>query len=129
MQIYIKNNDSRPIYEQIVIQIRDQIASGSLTPGTLMPSIRHLAKELKVSVITTKRVYEELEREGLIRTVPGKGSYVAEQNKDFIQEKYLSEIQQKLEEALILAKTAAIDYKEVYEMLPILQQDIGEYLW
>ncbi|WZU01664.1 GntR family transcriptional regulator [Erysipelothrix sp. D19-032] len=72
-----------------------------------MPSIRHLAKELKVSVITTKRVYEELEREGLIRTVPGKGSYVAEQNKDFIQEKYLSEIQQKLEEALILAKTAA----------------------
>ncbi len=126
MQIYIKNNDSRPIYEQIVIQIRDQIASGSLTPGTLMPSIRHLAKELKVSVITTKRVYEELEREGLIRTVPGKGSYVAEQNKDFIQEKYLSEIQQKLEEALILAKTAAIDYKEVYEMLRILEEEIGE---
>ena len=126
MQIYIKNNDSRPIYEQIVIQIRDQIASGSLTPGTLMPSIRHLAKELKVSVITTKRVYEELEREGLIRTVPGKGSYVAEQNKDFIQEKYLSEIQQKLEEALILAKTAAIDYKEVYEMLQILEEEIGE---
>lgn len=126
MQIYIKNNDSRPIYEQIVIQIRDQIAIGSLTPGTLMPSIRHLAKELKVSVITTKRVYEELEREGLIRTVPGKGSYVAEQNKDFIQEKYLSEIQQKLEEALILAKTAAIDYKEVYEMLRILEEEIGE---
>lgn len=126
MQIYIKNNDSRPIYEQIVIQIRDQIASGSLTPGTLMPSIRHLAKELKVSVITTKRVYEELEREGLMRTVPGKGSYVAEQNKDFIQEKYLSEIQQKLEEALILAKTAAIDYKEVYEMLRILEEEIGE---
>ncbi|CAM4328521.1 GntR family transcriptional regulator [Erysipelothrix aquatica] len=126
MQIYIKNNDSRPIYEQIVIQIRDQIASGSLTPGTPMPSIRHLAKELKVSVITTKRVYEELEREGLIRTVPGKGSYVAEQNKDFIQEKYLSEIQQKLEEALILAKTAAIDYKEVYEMLRILEEEIGE---
>ncbi|WP_159649975.1 GntR family transcriptional regulator [Erysipelothrix aquatica] len=126
MQIYIKNNDSRPIYEQIVIQIRDQIANGSLTPGTLMPSIRHLAKELKVSVITTKRVYEELEREGLIRTVPGKGSYVAEQNKDFIQEKYLSEIQQKLEEALILAKTAAIDYKEVYEMLRILEEEIGE---
>ncbi|WP_159638522.1 GntR family transcriptional regulator [Erysipelothrix anatis] len=126
MQIYIKNNDSRPIYEQIVMQIRDQIANGSLVPGTLMPSIRHLAKELKVSVITTKRVYEELEREGLIRTVPGKGSYVAEQNKDFIQEKYLSEIQQKLEEALILAKTAAIDYKEVYEMLQILEEEIGE---
>ncbi|CAM3465180.1 GntR family transcriptional regulator [Erysipelothrix sp. HDW6B] len=126
MQIYIKNNDSRPIYEQIVTQIRDQIANGSLVPGTLMPSIRHLAKELKVSVITTKRVYEELEREGLIRTVPGKGSYVAEQNKDFIQEKYLSEIQQKLEEALILAKTAAIDYKEVYEMLQILEEEIGE---
>ncbi len=126
MQVYIKNNDSRPIYEQIVTQIRDQIANGSLVPGTLMPSIRHLAKELKVSVITTKRVYEELEREGLIRTVPGKGSYVAEQNKDFIQEKYLSEIQQKLEEALILAKTAAIDYKEVYEMLQILEEEIGE---
>ena len=85
MNILITNTSDKPIYEQIFTQIRDQILSGALQPGQPLPSIRSLAKDLRVSVITTKRAYEELEKAGYLNTVPAKGSYVAEKNTQLIR--------------------------------------------
>jgi Predicted transcriptional regulators len=87
MNIIISNISRDPIYEQITNQVKDNIVRGNISAGELLPSIRNLAKELKISVITTKRAYEELEREGFIETVPGKGSYVSSQNKELLKEK------------------------------------------
>ena len=86
MNIIISNIDGKPIYEQINTQIRDKIIKGELKPGEALPSMRYLAKELRISVITTKRAYEELERDGFIITMTGKGSFVADKNTDFIKE-------------------------------------------
>jgi len=90
MNIIIANSSQNPIYEQIVIQIKTAIMKDELSQGDALPSIRGLAKELRISVITTKRAYEELERDGFIETVPGKGSYVSGQNKDLIREKAIN---------------------------------------
>lgn len=87
MNIIISNSIQEPIYEQIVKQIKNQIIKGSLPEGDALPSIRSLAQELQISVITTKRAYEELERDGFIETVPGKGSFISSQNKELIREK------------------------------------------
>ena len=86
MDILLRNTGGQPIYEQIADQIKGQILDGSLAAGTALPSIRLLARDLRISVITTKRAYEELEREGLIQTVPGKGSFVAPQNRELLRE-------------------------------------------
>jgi GntR family transcriptional regulator len=120
MNIIISNISRDPIYEQITNQVKDNIVRGNISAGELLPSIRNLAKELKISVITTKRAYEELEREGFIETVPGKGSYVSSQNKELLKEKKMKSIEDKLMEAIEESKIIGLTKSELKEMLDIL---------
>lgn len=123
MNILISNANNKPIYEQIFTQIRDQILSGALAPGEPLPSIRTLAKDLRVSVITTKRAYEELETAGYIYTVPAKGSYVAEKNTQLVREAYLTRIEEHLQQILPLADSCGLGEEELVEMLRLLYHD------
>ena len=123
MNIRITNTSDKPIYEQIFTQIRDQILAGALQPGEALPSIRSLAKDLRVSVITTKRAYEELEKAGYVYTVPAKGSYVAEKNTQLIRETYLTQIEEHMTQILSLAASCGLGEEELVEMLRLLYQD------
>lgn len=123
MDIIISNSSDKPIYEQISSQIKNLIITGELNPGDALPSMRLLAKELRISVITTKRAYEELERDGFIETVQGKGSYVAAKNTDFIREEHLRIAEEYLQKAVDAAKTAGIDLAELQEVLIMLYQE------
>lgn len=123
MDIIISNSSDKPIYEQISSQIKNLIITGELNPGDALPSMRLLAKELRISVITTKRAYEELERDGFIETVQGKGSYVAVKNTDFIREEHLRIAEEYLQKAVDAAKTAGIDLAELQEVLIMLYQE------
>ena len=123
MNILISNANNKPIYEQIFTQIRDQILSGARAPGEPLPSIRTLAKDLRVSVITTKRAYEELETAGYIYTVPAKGSYVAEKNTQLVREAYLTQIEEHMTQILPLADSCGLGEEELVEMLRLLYQD------
>ena len=123
MKIIINNASGVPIYEQIVSQIKNQIMTGELTEGEALPSMRLLAKEQRISVITTQRAYEELEREGFIYSVVGKGSFVAPKNIEVIKEQHLREIEDKLTEALALAHLSGIEIKELKEMFDILAEE------
>ena len=125
MKIIIANSSPDPIYEQIVRQIKTQIISGELEEGTPLPSIRRLAQELNISVITTKRSYEDLEREGFIDTVAGKGSFVAVQNKEFLREKRMKIVEEKLGEAISEARMLGLGIEELKEMLGILYDEEG----
>lgn len=120
MDILISNASGRPIYEQITSQIKAMILSGTLREGEALPSMRLLAKELRISVITTKRAYEDLERDGFIETVTGRGSFVAGKNLEFVREEHLRMIEEKLQGAVDLAKTADISLPEMTEMLKLL---------
>ena len=120
MKIIIANSSSDPIYEQIARQVKAQIISGDLEEGSALPSIRKLALELNISVITTKRSYEDLEREGFIDTVAGKGSFVAIQNKEFLREKRMKIVEDKLGEAISEAKMLGLGIEELKEMMGIL---------
>ncbi|MBU3130046.1 GntR family transcriptional regulator [Clostridium tagluense] len=120
MNIIISNSSQHPIYEQIVTQIKTAIMKEELSEGDALPSIRSLAKDLQISVITTKRAYEELERDGFIETVPGKGSYVSGQNKDLIREKRLTAIEEKLTEVTIESKHLNLSLEELQSMLALL---------
>ena len=111
MELYISNTGQEPIYAQITRQIKQQILSGKLKEGDALPSIRLLAKELRISVITTKRAYEDLEAEGFIVTTPGKGSFVAPQNPELQREEMLKQVEQHLQNAV------------VREMLDLLWED------
>ena len=113
MRILISNSSPDPIYEQIVRQIKGQIISGVLSEGEPLPSIRKLAHELQISVITTKRAYEELEKEGLIDTVGGKGTFVASQNQEFMREKRMKVVETKLADALRDARLMGVSYEEL----------------
>ncbi|HBT48570.1 MAG: Transcriptional regulator, GntR family [Caldanaerobacter subterraneus] len=124
MDIIISNSSEEPIYEQIVRQIKEAILKGELEEGELLPSIRNLAKELQISVITTKRAYDELEKEGFITTIPGKGTYVAAQNKELMREKRLKIVEEKLVEAIIAAKAVNLSLEEIKEMLEILYKEV-----
>ena len=93
VNILISNANDKPIYEQICTQIKNAVLAGALRPGDALPSIRSLAKDLRVSVITTKRAYDELEKDGYLYTVPGKGCYVAEKNTHLVREGYLTQIE------------------------------------
>lgn len=124
MRIIVSNSSNQPIYEQISSQIKGMILKGKLNEGDLLPSIRGLAKDLQISVITTKRAYDELEKEGFIETVQGKGSYVAGQNKELMREKKLKVIEEKLFEVVEESKLLGLDYKEVGEMLRILFEEV-----
>lgn len=122
MDIIISNSNPKPIYEQIVIQIKNLILNGTLTEGEALPSMRFLAKELRISVITTKRAYEELEREGFIETVTGKGSFVAGQNIELIKEEQLKITEGYLIQALESSKLCGLSLEDLITMLTVLQE-------
>lgn len=123
MNILLSNTTSQPIYEQIASQLRGAILSGELQPGALLPSIRALAKDLRVSVITTKRAYEELEKDGFLNTVPGKGCYVSQNNAQRIREAHLSQIEGHLEQAISLAALCELSREELTAMLHALYDE------
>ena len=120
MQIILQNTGGKPIYDQITEQMKAQILSGVIPAGEQLPSIRTLAKDLRVSVITTKRAYEELEREGFVETMQGRGTYVSHQNTEQVREEHRRRIEQKLLEAVEIAKSADISEQEVCETLHLL---------
>ena len=120
MNIVISNKDDRPIYEQIVSQFKEMIISGKLKSGEALPSIRALAKDLRISVITTKRAYEELERDGFIETVAGKGSFVAEQNTEAIKEEKHKAIEKHILDIRREAELCGIDLKTLTEMFELI---------
>ena len=120
MQIYLSNSGQEPIYAQITRQIKQQILSGALRPGDALPSIRLLAKELRISVITTKRAYEDLERDGFIETVAGKGSFVASKNAEFLREEALRRVEAALQQAVDTASRSGVSPQELRQMLELL---------
>lgn len=122
MNIVVSKTSGVPIYEQIAKAIKNEILSGDLKENSALPSIRSLASELRVSVITTKRAYEELERDGFIYTLPGKGSYVAEQNKELLMEEKLREIEEKLGEAIDIANSIGLNFNDLVGMLKTLKE-------
>ena len=122
MKIIIQPKGTLAIYEQIVNQLKNAIVTGELKTNEALPSIRALAGDLQVSVITTKRAYEELEKEGLIRSVAGKGFYVCEYNMDFLREKQLMMLEQRLTEVIQDAKNAGLEKTELLEMVEALYE-------
>lgn len=123
MDIIISNSNKKPIYEQIASQIKDMIMSGTLKEGDALPSMRLLAKELRISVITTKRAYEELERDGFIETATGRGSFVASKNLEFIREEQLRRIEEYFFESVHIAKSSGITLDELLEILSTLYKE------
>jgi len=123
MQIIISNHSKEPIYEQIMSQIKTLILSGKLKEGEALPSMRQLAKDLHISVITTKRAYEELEKSGFTYSITGKGSFVAEQNVEVVKEKKLKAIEEKLLEVIANSKEIGVSLAELKEMLTILHEE------
>lgn len=123
MEIIIRNTANQPIYEQITSQLKAQIIAGALSPGEALPSIRALAKDLKISVITTKRAYDELEAEGFLYTVAGKGCFVAEKNLDLIREQQLKELEDHLTAAAGLARSCGLTVEELMDMLRVLSEE------
>ena len=120
MDLIISNSSGAPIYEQICSQIKGKIISGELKEGDALPSIRLLAKELRISVITTKRAYEELERDGFLGTNPGKGSFVTGKNLDIIREERLRQIEGLLEQVRALADESGLSQDELEEMFRLI---------
>lgn len=120
MNIIISNSSGQPIYEQIVNQIKNMIISGELAEGDALPSMRLLAKELRISVITTKRAYEELEREGFIVSLTGKGSFVAGKNLDLIREQHYRDIEHYLQVVVEKANSCGLELEDLVEMLTIV---------
>lgn len=123
MHIVIRNASDKPIYEQIKNQIKREILDGKLAAGEKLPSIRLLAKELRISVITTKRAYDELELEGFIHSVQGKGSFVAPQNPELLREENLKKIEACLRQAVETARLSGITGQELHDMLTWLEDD------
>ncbi|MEW4225328.1 GntR family transcriptional regulator [Rossellomorea marisflavi] len=123
MKILISNRSKQPIYEQINEQVKEQIMSGHLQAGKSLPSMRQLAKELSVSLITTKRAYEELEKNGYIYSVVGKGSFVADQNSELIKEEKMKGIEEQLSSAIRSGKEMGIPLSELQELLDMLYRE------
>ncbi len=123
MDIIITNQSDRPIYEQIMDQIKAQIMSGELKEGDALPSMRLLAKELRISIITTKRAYEELEREGYIESYTGKGSFVKGVNHEMVKESVMFEIENLMEEMLEKAALAKVPFDELVERMKLLYEE------
>ena len=117
MNIFIDNKSGAPIYDQIYSQIKNQIISGALQENEMLPSIRGLAKDLRISFITTKRAYEELEKEGFIYTLPAKGCYVAPKNVELIREENLKKIEEHIEQIAQLAASCNLSREEILEMV------------
>ena len=117
MYILIDNKSGTPIYDQIYTQIKNQILSGALEPDSALPSIRALAKDLRISFITPKRAYEELEKDGFLYTIPAKGCYVAPRNKELLREENLKKIETRIDEILTLAAACGLKQEDVLEMV------------
>lgn len=124
MNIIISNSSQDPIYEQIVKQIKNMIIKGELAENEILPSIRSLARDLQISVITTKKAYEELEKDGYLVTVQGKGSYVAAQNKELLKEIRLKIVEEKLAEAVDAGRSIELSLDEMQEILRILYEEV-----
>ncbi len=125
MNILIDNKSGTPIYDQIYSQIKDQIISGALKQDELLPSIRGLAKDLRISFITTKRAYEELEKEGFIYTLPAKGCYVAPKNVELLREENLKKIEEHIDEIVRLAASCNLGKQEIMEMVHFSLEEQG----
>lgn len=123
MQLYIDNRSGAPIYDQIYSQIKDAILSGQVTEGEALPSIRALAKDLRISVITTKRAYDELESEGFIYTLPGKGCFVAERSTERLREENLRKIESHMQEIRRLANACRLTEQELDEMWRLQKEE------
>ncbi len=123
MEIVISNSSDKPIYEQIASQIREQVLTGALTEGEKLPSIRSLATQLRISAITTKRAYQDLEAQGFVHTVPGKGCFVAGENLELLREERLRMVESSLVRAVSDARAAGITADELREMLDLLLED------
>ena len=123
MQLYIDNRSGAPIYDQIYSQIKDAILSGQVTEGEALPSIRALAKDLRISVITTKRAYDELESEGFIYTLPGKGCFVAEHSTELLREENLKKIEGHMQEVRRLASACRLTENELDEMWRVEKEE------
>lgn len=120
MDIILSNSSGKPIYEQIADQIKEQIMTGALAAGEALPSMRLLARDLRISVITTKRAYEELERAGFLENVPGKGCFVAPQNQELLREAQLRNVEDRLTQAVEEARKGGFSLDELHELLDIL---------
>ena len=125
MNILIDNKSGTPIYDQIYSQIKSQIISGALKQDELLPSIRGLAKDLRISFITTKRAYEELEKEGFIYTLPAKGCYVAPKNVELLREENLKKIEEHIDEVVRLAASCNLSKQEIIEMVHFSLEEQG----
>ena len=122
MNIFIDNRSGAPIYDQIYSQIKNQIINGTLTENELLPSIRNLAKDLRISVVTTKRAYDELEREGFIYTLPAKGCFVAAQNTELLKEHNLKKIEEHVIEIKNLAVACQLSKNDVIDIFDIIYE-------
>ena len=123
MDIIISNSSGKPIYEQITSQIKNMIISGELQEGDALPSMRLLAKELRISVITTKRAYDDLERDGFIESFTGRGSFVAQKNVEFLREEQFKIAEEHLKNAVSVAKSSGISLDELEEILHVLYEE------
>lgn len=123
MNIFIDNKSGLPIYDQIYSQIKSQIISGALREDQLLPSIRNLAKDLGISVITTRRAYDELEREGFIYTVAGKGCFVAAKNTELLREENLRQIETHLQAIRDLAAACGLSREDILEMFSVIEEE------
>lgn len=126
MDIIISNSVDTPLYEQVKEQIKNKIVANELKAGELLPSIRSLAKDLRISVITTKNAYDELEKEGYVETIPGKGTYVANKNTELIKEEQLQKVEGLIDTAVSIAKISGISKDEIKEILDILYGEEDE---
>lgn len=125
MQIFIDNKSGTPIYDQIYTQIKSQIISGDLQENEALPSIRNLAKDLRISVITTKRAYDELEREGFLYTIPGKGCFVAPKNVELLREENLKKIEALMQEIFQLGTMCGLSREELFEMFRVNLEELS----
>ncbi len=123
MQIIISNSSKEPIYEQITNQVKSFILAGELKEGTAIPSMRKLAKDLQISVITTKRAYEELEKEGFIYSIVGKGSFVAEQNLELMREKKMKVIEEQLSAVITNSRELGLSLDDLQQLMKILYEE------
>lgn len=123
MNIFIDNKSGAPIYDQIYSQIKDQIISGALQEDKALPSIRNLAKDLRISVITTKRAYDELEKEGFVYTIAGKGCFVAPKNVELLREENLKKIEDYMQRIVKLAASCSLSNEEIIEMFRLMEEE------
>lgn len=123
MDIIISNSGDKPIYEQIKDEIKSHILKGEIKPGEALPGMRSLAKDLRISVITTKRAYNDLEAEGFITTVPGKGSFVSKVSREFVKEEQMRDMEDHLEQAVVKAKVMHLSAEDLFKLINIFYEE------